>query len=251
MALRDCANAVENSPEPALLACHRAQSSPGSCDPSTVPPVTDTPMQADRLTRWVTALLEAYGTPTPGAKRVAAALVDADRCGHRSHGVRQLPYYPIRSSAASSFPLRSRSCSSGAQRADPNRRPPRLRPAGRGAGDGDCDVGSHRALGRPSSRFTTPTTFSAPRAYTERIAAAGLVGILLANNQGDAAGGPLWLRRAPPHEQPHLDRGAGPPVLDIAQSAAAEGRVYPGPRTRRSRSQRVDPRLGGRSQHRP
>ena len=45
------------------------------------------------LEAWVAELLRAHGTEHGKARRVAAALVDADRCGHSSHGVRQLPYY--------------------------------------------------------------------------------------------------------------------------------------------------------------
>ena len=55
--------------------------------------VTGTRVAPERLVSWVAALLETQGTPPAGAGRVARALVDADRCGHRSHGVRQLPYY--------------------------------------------------------------------------------------------------------------------------------------------------------------
>jgi hydroxycarboxylate dehydrogenase B len=45
------------------------------------------------LENWVARLLRAHGADAVKAARVAAALVDADRCGHSSHGVRQLPYY--------------------------------------------------------------------------------------------------------------------------------------------------------------
>jgi hypothetical protein len=45
------------------------------------------------LERWVAQLLRAHGTRAAKADRVAAALVDADRCGQSSHGVRRLPYY--------------------------------------------------------------------------------------------------------------------------------------------------------------
>ena len=55
--------------------------------------MTDTLIPPERLERWVTALLETHGTPQADAGVVAHSLVDADRCGHRSHGVRQLPYY--------------------------------------------------------------------------------------------------------------------------------------------------------------
>jgi uncharacterized oxidoreductase len=49
-------------------------------------PASDVRLQA-------AALLRALGASAVDAERVAAALVDADLCGHGSHGVRQLPYY--------------------------------------------------------------------------------------------------------------------------------------------------------------
>jgi LDH2 family malate/lactate/ureidoglycolate dehydrogenase len=45
------------------------------------------------LERWVAQLLRTYGTQAAKADRVAAALVEADRRGQSSHGVRQLSYY--------------------------------------------------------------------------------------------------------------------------------------------------------------
>ena len=45
------------------------------------------------LRRHAAELIGALGARPGDAERVAAALVDADLCGHRSHGVRQLPYY--------------------------------------------------------------------------------------------------------------------------------------------------------------
>jgi LDH2 family malate/lactate/ureidoglycolate dehydrogenase/glyoxylase-like metal-dependent hydrolase (beta-lactamase superfamily II) len=45
------------------------------------------------LRRHAATLVRAMGARPGDAERVAAALVDADLCGHRSHGVRQLPYY--------------------------------------------------------------------------------------------------------------------------------------------------------------
>lgn len=48
---------------------------------------------ADELRRHTAQLVSALGARPDDAQRVAAALVDADLCGHRSHGVRQLPYY--------------------------------------------------------------------------------------------------------------------------------------------------------------
>jgi N-acyl homoserine lactone hydrolase len=48
---------------------------------------------AGELRGHVAGLVRALGGRARDAERVAAALVDADLCGHRSHGVRQMPYY--------------------------------------------------------------------------------------------------------------------------------------------------------------
>ena len=45
------------------------------------------------LEAYTAAILVGLGARAADASRVATALVDADRVGHRSHGVRQLPYY--------------------------------------------------------------------------------------------------------------------------------------------------------------
>lgn len=55
--------------------------------------MTDRAFEADGLRRHVAMLVAALGARPEDARRVGAALVDADLCGHRSHGVRQLPYY--------------------------------------------------------------------------------------------------------------------------------------------------------------
>jgi LDH2 family malate/lactate/ureidoglycolate dehydrogenase len=64
----------------------------------------------------VAELLGAHGTEVAKARRVASALVDADRCGHSSHGVRQLPYYLdlIARGSSSSTPSRRWWSSAGA-----------------------------------------------------------------------------------------------------------------------------------------
>ena len=41
------------------------------------------------LEDWVAELLCSHGTQRAKARRVATALVEADRCGHISHGVRE------------------------------------------------------------------------------------------------------------------------------------------------------------------
>ena len=55
--------------------------------------MTEARFGADGLRRHAADLVGALGARLGDAERVAAALVDADLCGHRSHGVRQLPYY--------------------------------------------------------------------------------------------------------------------------------------------------------------
>ncbi len=55
--------------------------------------MTEARFGADGLRRHAAELVGALGARAGDAERVAAALVDADLCGHRSHGVRQLPYY--------------------------------------------------------------------------------------------------------------------------------------------------------------
>jgi hydroxycarboxylate dehydrogenase B len=183
-------------------------------------------MQADRLVRWVTALLEAYGTPAPGAERVAAALVDADRCGHRSHGVRQLPYYTDQIQRGELFPA--------------------AEPLVIGQSAGLIRVEGRRGFGQLVGEHATETAMSAAAehsvaavavrdanhlgrlgAYTERIGAAGLVGILLANNQGaDQQVAPFGSAERRLTNNPISIGVPGPAVLDIALSVAAEGRVY-------------------------
>jgi uncharacterized oxidoreductase len=55
--------------------------------------VSEVRCAAAELRRHTADLLGALGARARDADRVAEALVDADLCGHRSHGVRQLPYY--------------------------------------------------------------------------------------------------------------------------------------------------------------
>jgi uncharacterized oxidoreductase len=55
--------------------------------------VSEARCRAGEVRRHAAGLLAALGATPRDAERVAAALVDADLCGHRSHGVRQLPYY--------------------------------------------------------------------------------------------------------------------------------------------------------------
>ena len=183
-------------------------------------------MHADRLTRWVTALLEAYGTPAPGAESVAAALVDADRCGHRSHGVRQLPYYSDQIQRGELFPA-----------AEPvvlDQSPGLIRMDGRRGfgqlvGERATEIAMSAAAEHSVAAVAVRDAGHLGRlgAYTERIGAAGLVGILLANNQGaDQQVAPFGSAERRLTNNPISIGVPGPAVLDIALSVAAEGRVY-------------------------
>ena len=191
-----------------------------------MPPVTDTPMQADRLTRWVAALLEAYGTPAHGAERVATALVDADRCGHRSHGVRQLPYYTDQIQRGELFPAAKPVVlerSAGLIRIDGRRG------FGQLVGEQATEIAMLAATEHSVAAVAVRDANHLGRlgAYTERIAAAGLVGILLANNQGaDQQVAPFGSAERRLTNNPISIGVPGPAVLDIALSVAAEGRVY-------------------------
>ncbi len=55
--------------------------------------MTGVAVEADSLRRHANLIVRALGGRPADAAIVADALVDADLCGHRSHGVRQLPYY--------------------------------------------------------------------------------------------------------------------------------------------------------------
>lgn len=57
------------------------------------PATAEVALGAGMLRHHTAALVRAMGARGADAERMAAALVGADLCGHRSHGVRQLPYY--------------------------------------------------------------------------------------------------------------------------------------------------------------
>src|SRR6478735_9658150 len=50
-------------------------------------------LTASALTEFATLIFEAAGVPTEDAEVVARSLVDANLCGHDSHGVMRVPQY--------------------------------------------------------------------------------------------------------------------------------------------------------------
>ena len=177
------------------------------------------------LENWVAELLGAHGTEGAKARRVASALVDADRCGHSSHGVRQLPYYLDLIARRELF-----------VDAEP------IVVEQRG---GLVAVDGQRGFGQLVGQFATDLALdSAARhtvsavavrnaghigrlgAYTQRVADAGMVGVMLVNFQGgDQQVAPLGGAERRLGNNPVSIAVPGSAVLDIALSVAAEGRI--------------------------
>lgn len=178
------------------------------------------------LESWVTELLRAHGAEGTKAGRVAAALVDADRCGHSSHGVRQLPYYLDQIGRGALL-----------VDADPvvvDRRGGLITLDGRGGfgqlvGEAATDLALEAAAEHAVSAVAVRNAGHIGRlgAYTQRIAEAGMVGILLVNFQGgDQLMAPFGAVERRLGNNPISIGVPGPAVLDIALTVAAEGRVY-------------------------
>jgi len=178
------------------------------------------------LEDWVARLLRAHGADAAKAARVAAALVDADRCGHSSHGVRQLPYYVDQIEAGALL-----------VEADPlvvDRRGGLVVLDGRHGfgqlvGEAATDLALDGAAKHAVSAVAVRNAGHVGRlgAYTQRIAEAGMVGILLVNFQGgDQLMAPFGAVERRLGNNPISIGVPGPAVLDIALSVAAEGRVH-------------------------
>ena len=179
----------------------------------------------DALVRWVAALLEAEGAPSPGADRVAVALVDADRCGHPSHGVRQLPYYLDLIERGELIP--------DAEAVVTEQSGGLIRLDGRcGFGQLAGERATELALAAAAAHGVAAVCgrdaghLGRLGAYTERIAAEGMAGILLVNNQGgDQQVAPFGSAERRLTNNP-ISIGVPGAMLDMALSVAAEGRVY-------------------------
>ena len=178
------------------------------------------------LERWVAQLLRAHGTDAAKADRVSAALVEADRCGHSSHGVRQLPYYVDQIGRgelvvdADPVAVERRG---GLTVVDGQRGFGQL--VGEHATGLALDAAATHAVGAVAARNAGHIGRLGP--YTQRIAEAGMVGILLVNFQGgDQLLAPFGARERRLGNNPVSIGVPGPVVLDIALSVASEGRVH-------------------------
>ncbi len=157
---------------------------------------------------------------------MASALVEADRCGHSSHGVRQLPYYVER--------IEGGELAVDTDPAVMEERGGLLALDGR---HGFGQIVGERATGlalEGAARHAVSAVavrnaghIGRLGAFTERIADAGMVGILLVNFQGgDQLVAPFGSFERRLGNNPISIGVPGPAVLDIALSVAAEGRVY-------------------------
>ena len=178
------------------------------------------------LESWVAELLCAHATPVDKARGVAFALVEADRCGQSSHGVRQLPYYVER--------IEGGELAVGTDPVVVEERGGLLALDGRHGfgqivGERATGLALERAARHAVSAVAVRNAGHIGRlgAFTERIAEAGMVGILLVNFQGgDQLVAPFGSFERRLGNNPISIGVPGPAVLDIALSVAAEGRVY-------------------------
>lgn len=182
------------------------------------------------LREFVAALFVAAGAASDDAEAVAAHLVDANLCGHDSHGVVRAPAYLRAIAEGRTIP--------GAEL--------RLeRDDGQTAVlDGGWNFGqivARRAMELACERahlhgvaiVISYRSAHAGRlgAYVERAAAAGLLGIVMANNHGSSSrvapfgGATARLATDPMAFGFPTDDPATPIVLDIATSVVAEGKV--------------------------
>jgi hydroxycarboxylate dehydrogenase B len=183
-------------------------------------------IEPEALASWVAELLRAHGTEGAKAERVAAALVDADRCGHSSHGVRQLPHYVDL--------IQSGELAVDAEPLILDRRGGLMVLDGRNGfgqltGELATDLAIEGAAEHGVSAVAVRNAGHIGRlgAYTERVAAADMAGILLVNFQGgDQIVAPFGASERRVGNNPISIGVPGPAVLDIALSVAAEGRVH-------------------------
>ena len=190
--------------------------------------MTEARFGADDLRLYAAELVGAFGARRGDAERVAAALVDADLCGHRSHGVRQLPYYAGLAQAGEidvDAELETVLDGSGLVVLDGHR--------GFGqviAGDVvQIAVGAARERGIAALAVRNAGHIGRLGEYTERLAAEGLVAMLLVTAQGaDQQVAPYGGIERRLTNNPLSLAVPGPDfpiVLDMALSEVAESRV--------------------------
>jgi N-acyl homoserine lactone hydrolase len=190
--------------------------------------VTEARFGANDLRRHAAELVGALGARRADAERVAAALVDADLCGHRSHGVRQLPYYAGQVQAGEidvRAELEVVLDGSGLVVLDGHR------------GFGQVIAGEVAEMADVRAREQGVATLAVRNAghigrlgeYTERLAEAGLVAIMLVTAQGAdqqiAPYGGIERRLTNNPLSLAVPGPEFPIVLDMALSEVAESRV--------------------------
>jgi uncharacterized oxidoreductase len=183
---------------------------------------------ASELRLHVTALLRALGAGAADAERVATALVDADLCGHGSHGVRQLPYYAGQVTRGELDP--------GAEIETMIERPALSVLDGRlgfghvvAADAADLVVTRAREHGVAAVAVRNANHIGRLGTYTEIVAGAGQAAILLVSAQGAdqqvAPFGGIDRRLSNNPLSIAVPGPVHPIVLDMALSEAAESRV--------------------------
>ncbi|GAB3419085.1 Ldh family oxidoreductase [Haloparvum alkalitolerans] len=185
-----------------------------------------------RLEAGATVLLEALGTPDPAAAKVAASLVDADLCGHASHGVVRLAtmYAPMVDEGTLD-PAASPTVDDadpGALRVDGNRGFGQL--TGRAAVDAAVEVAAERgvaAVGVKNGAHMGRIGEWAERAAAEGFALLAFVNTGLAGRTVTVPGSAERLFSTNPIAVgiPTFGATPHPVVLDIATSQVAHGKV--------------------------
>jgi LDH2 family malate/lactate/ureidoglycolate dehydrogenase/glyoxylase-like metal-dependent hydrolase (beta-lactamase superfamily II) len=190
--------------------------------------VTEARFGADGLRRHAAELVGALGARGGDAERVAAALVDADLCGHRSHGVRQLPYYAGQAQAGEidvRAELETVLDASGLLVLDGHRG------FGQVIAAEACEMAAVRAREHGIAALAVRNAGHIWRLgeYTERLATAGHVAMLLVTAQGAdqqiAPHGGLERRLTNNPLSLAVPGPEFPIVLDMALSEVAESRV--------------------------
>lgn len=184
-------------------------------------------VSAEALRRLTAAILERTGTPAAPAEALSASLVDANLAGHDSHGVLRMTFYIA-----------------SVRRGDVD---PAATPTVAKRDRATATIDARRGWGQPAMRLAAETAIGlaaefgvgaavvnrcfhigrvAP--YVEAIAAAGMIGIAMANTGPSvtAYGGRTTVTGTNPFAWalPRAD-GRPPVCLDIATAVVAEGKL--------------------------
>ncbi|MFQ5938410.1 MAG: Ldh family oxidoreductase, partial [Acidiferrobacterales bacterium] len=181
----------------------------------------------EKLTTFVSRLLESVGTPGAAARRVAEHLVDADLSGHESHGVLRLKQYlwhvhdgyvkpaaqPIVAKENSATAVVDGRCAWGPV-----------------VGQFATEVALKKARQHSIGVISIVNCYHLGRVgvYPEQAARQGFIGMAFCNVQGSARMAPWGAteRRVPTNPIAFAIPARGDPIVaDLATSAVAEGKV--------------------------